>query len=108
MPFKSPFPDLDIPQTDLLSYLFGGRAVSDEPLWFNSSQPEKNLSPKRALQLVKRLGAGLSQLGMERGDVILMFTPNHIFVPVAYLGIVGSGRVFSGANPSYTAQGSSK
>lgn len=64
-----------------------------------------NLSPKGALQWVKRLGVGLSQLGINKGDVILIFTPNHIFVPVAYLGIVGSGYVFSGANPSYTGQG---
>lgn len=107
MPFKSSFPDLEIPQTDLLSYLFGNRTLSDEPLWFNSSQPTKNLSPKQALQWIKRLGLGLSQLDMKKGDVVLMFTPNHIFVPVAYLGIVGSGCVFSGANPSYTVQGSS-
>lgn len=105
MPFKSSFPDLEIPQTDLLSYLFGNRTLSDKPLWFNSSQPTNNLSPKQALQWIKRLGLGLSQLGMKKGDVILMFTPNHIFVPVAYLGIVGSGCVFSGANPSYTVQG---
>lgn len=32
----------------------------------------------------------------------MIYTPNHIFVPVAYLGIVGSGRVFSGMNPIYT------
>lgn len=32
----------------------------------------------------------------------MIFTPNHIFVPVAYLGIAGNGYAFSGANPIYT------
>ena len=32
----------------------------------------------------------------------MIYTPNNIFVPVAYLGIVGSGRAFSAANPIYT------
>ena len=32
----------------------------------------------------------------------MIYTPNHIFVPIAYQGIVGSGRVFSGMNPAYT------
>ncbi|OCL08960.1 acetyl-CoA synthetase-like protein [Glonium stellatum] len=32
----------------------------------------------------------------------MIYTPNYIFVPVAYLGIVGSKRIFSGANPAYT------
>jgi 4-coumarate--CoA ligase len=35
----------------------------------------------------------------------MILTPNHIFVPVAYLGIVGSKRIFSGANPAYTVSG---
>jgi hypothetical protein len=38
---------------------------------------------------------------------VVIFTPNQIFIPVAYLGIVGSRRVFSGINPNYTASGRS-
>ncbi|KAK2608528.1 hypothetical protein QQS21_002874 [Conoideocrella luteorostrata] len=104
MPIKSQFPNLDIPQVDLLTYLFRDRKLSDEPLWIKSGEREKNLSLKQALQWIKRLGSGLSQLGMEKGDVVLIFTPNHIFVPIAYLGIVGSGCIFSGASPSCTTQ----
>ena len=32
----------------------------------------------------------------------MIYTPNHIFIPVAYLAIVGSVRCFSAANPIYT------
>jgi hypothetical protein len=35
----------------------------------------------------------------------MIFSPNHIFVPVAYLAIVGSGRCFSAGNPVYTVAG---
>lgn len=34
----------------------------------------------------------------------MVFTPNHIFVPLAYLGAAGSKRIFTGVNPSYTVQ----
>jgi len=44
----------------------------------------------------------LNKLGVESNDVVMIVTPNHIFVPIAYLGTVGSGRIFSGANPAYT------
>lgn len=105
MPFSSPYPHIDIPQSNILSYLFGG-AVSDEPLWFDSKDPaQRNLSPKQLLQWVKRLGYGLERLGLRKGDVVMICTPNQIFVPVAYLGIVGAGCVFSGANPAYTVPG---
>lgn len=106
MPFQSLYPSLDMPKTNVLSYLFPpGEAVSDEPLWHDSKDYNRSLSPKTLLQWVKRLSFGLEKLGLRRGDVVLIFTPNHVFVPVAYLGIVGAGYIFSGANPAYTAPG---
>lgn len=54
------------------------------------------------LQWVKRLCLGLDRLGISRGDVCLIYSPNHVFIPCAYLGIVGSGRAFSAVNPIYT------
>jgi 4-coumarate--CoA ligase len=47
----------------------------------------------------------LDRIGSKPGEVVMILTPNHIFVPVAYLGIVGSKRIFSGANPAYTVSG---
>lgn len=105
MPASS-FPPLDIPKVDVLSYLFPSNvSLSDTPLWIDSSCPAENLTPRQLLQWVKRLAVGLDKLDVKPGEVVLIFTPNHIFVPVAYLGIVGSGRVFSGANPAYTVPG---
>jgi 4-coumarate--CoA ligase len=63
------------------------------------------LTPQTLLQWTKRLALGLDRIGSKLGDVIMILTPNHIFVPVAYLGIVGSKRIFSGANPTYTVSG---
>ncbi|KAB5584715.1 4-coumarate-CoA ligase [Coniochaeta sp. 2T2.1] len=103
MVYKSPYPLLDIPETNILSYLFPpGQEVLDEDIWIDSRDPSRRLSPKGALEWVKRLAFGLERLGLKKGDVAMILTPNHIFVPVAYLGIVGAGLIFSGANPSYT------
>ena len=107
MPYRSPDPDLDIPKTDILSYLFPtDAALSDQQIWIDAADPSKCLTPRQLLGEVKRLGAGLQNLGIQPGrDVCLIFTPNHIFVPVAYLGIVGYGALFSGVNPAYTIPG---
>lgn len=107
MIFTSPFPSLEIPQSNILSYLFPSTVpVPDEPLWHDAKDDKHNLSARQALQWVKRLSLGLERLGVKRGEVVMIYTPNHIFVPVAYLGIVGAGYVFSGANPAYTIPGS--
>lgn len=57
------------------------------------------------LRWIKKLAIGLDKVRCEPGQVAMIYTPNHIFVPAAYMGIVGSGRVFSGANPAYTESG---
>jgi acyl-CoA synthetase (AMP-forming)/AMP-acid ligase II len=103
MAIQSPFPPIDIPQVDLLSYLFPeGTTPSSDPVWLEASNPEHCLSPRQALNWIKRLAIGLDRLKIPAQEPVMILTPNHIFVPVAYLGIVGSRRIFSAANPVYT------
>lgn len=108
MPFSSPFPDLNIPKCNLLEYLFpAGKTPSDTPIWIDAKDPNHYLTPRTLLQWTKRLALALDRVGSKPGEVVMIHTPNHIFVPVAYLGIVGSKRIFSGANPAYTVSGKS-
>jgi 4-coumarate--CoA ligase len=108
MPFSSPFPDVDIPKCNLIEYLFPKNSTpTDKPMWIDSKDTNHYLTPRTLLQWTKRLALGLDRIGSKPGKVVLILTPNHIFVPVAYLGIVGSGRIFSGANPVYTVPGKS-
>jgi acyl-coenzyme A synthetase/AMP-(fatty) acid ligase len=106
MPHKSLYPDISIPETDILSYLFpANETPSTEPIWIDSADTSISLSPMQALQWVKRLALGLERTGIEKGQVIMVYTPNHIFVPVAYLAIVSAGYSFSAGNPAYTLPG---
>ncbi|KAL2858478.1 hypothetical protein BJY01DRAFT_256657 [Aspergillus pseudoustus] len=100
----SPFPPLSIPKCNLLTYLYPPNTTSSStPIWIDAANPTKSLSSRQALLWIRRLGFGLDRLhDVPRGSVVLIYTPNHIFVPVAYQGIVGSGRIFCGANPAYT------
>ena len=103
MVYKSPYGTLEIPETNILSYLFPrGSRPSEKPIWIDAKDASNSLSPRQALVWIRRLGNFLETLQIAKGEAVMMFTPNHIFVPVAYLGIVGAGRVFSGANPIYT------
>jgi acyl-CoA synthetase (AMP-forming)/AMP-acid ligase II len=106
MPFTSPYGEITIPKVNLLTYLFPlGDTPSTKPLWIDSKDISIALSPAQLLSWVKRLSFGLERANLKRGDVVMIYTPNHIFVPVAYLGIVGAGYIFSGANPAYTLPG---
>ncbi|KAI9371746.1 hypothetical protein BJX61DRAFT_548097 [Aspergillus egyptiacus] len=103
MAYSSIFPPLDIPNSNILSYLYPpNQTVSSTPIWIDANDPDNSLSPRQMLSWVRRIGYGLDRLRIPKGEVVMIYTPNHIFVPVAYQGIVGSGRIFTGANPTYT------
>ena len=104
MVYKSPFPDIDILEANLLTYIFPpSQEPSDKPIWIDAQDTSHKLSPRQGLAWIKRLASMFDVLNIPKGKVILIMQPNHIFVPVAYLGIAGSGRVFSGVNPIYTS-----
>lgn len=103
---SSPEPDLNIPQKNIFSYLFADEnSITDDIIWQCGEKPELTLSVKGAFETSKRLALGLQKMGLKPGDVVLICTPNHIYVPVAYLGTVSATFIFSGANPAYTAPG---
>lgn len=106
MPWQSPFNSLNIPQVDILTYLLQGDVnLTDYPIWFDAENPSQCLTMAQALELASRVAAGLDRLEVPPGDVVLTLSPNSISIPPLYLGIVGSGRIFSGASPSYTVSG---
>lgn len=104
MPQKSKFPDLDIPATNILDFIFAPNDSIDpnESIWHDSQDPTNCLSKSQGLHRVKQLAIALDRLGIKEQEVVMIFTPNHINVPIAYMGITGSKRIFSGANPIYT------
>jgi acyl-CoA synthetase (AMP-forming)/AMP-acid ligase II len=103
MPIKSHRADLHHKEGNILDWLFPeGSTPSDRPLWIDASNNDNSLSPAQLIPWVKRVGYGLQKLGVGVGDSLLVFTPNHIFVPVAYLGTVSLGCAFSGASPAFT------
>ncbi|EME49346.1 hypothetical protein DOTSEDRAFT_68206 [Dothistroma septosporum NZE10] len=110
MPFQSVLPDVKVPECNILSYLFPttntsssiNDAAGAQPLWVDAKNPKKCLTAKSALQHVRRLAAGFDRLRLPKGSVVMVVSTNHIYVPIAYLGIAGSGRIFTAANPIYT------
>ena len=104
MPQKSKVPDLTIPASNILDFVFApdDSVPPTASIWHDSVNPSNALTKAQGLHRVKRLALALDNLHIPEQSVIMIFTPNHICVPIAYMGIVGSKRIFSGANPIYT------
>lgn len=81
MIFTSDQSDLDIPKVSIVDYLFSpNKEISGQPIWIDATDNSHSLSPRAAVQWIKRLGFGMQRLGIKPGDVCVIFTPNHIYV----------------------------
>jgi 4-coumarate--CoA ligase len=114
MPTRPPYSPIDIPEKNVLSFIFPVDTLnlSDEPTWIDAANPSVYLTPQRLFSKAKRLAVGIEgrrgpdgELLAKPGDVVLILSPNQILIPAAYLGVVGSARIFSGVNTTFSARG---
>ncbi|KAK7454411.1 hypothetical protein Landi51_03531 [Colletotrichum acutatum] len=81
MVFSSRY-QIDIPEVDVLSYVFGTSALDgDLPIFVDAEKPAQNLRKPELETFVKRLAGGLRQtLGIQNDDVVLAYTENSLTV----------------------------
>jgi len=51
-----------------------------------------------------KLAVGLNELGVKKGDNVLLFLPNSFEFVIAYYGILKAGGIVSPANPTYKTE----
>ncbi|PSR97052.1 hypothetical protein BD289DRAFT_459172 [Coniella lustricola] len=100
---------MPIPETSLHQWIFG---PPDKPLvngdklsHVDADRPNTHFLTFNDYRLLsKRLGLGLQQAGLKRGDRVLAFSGNHVYYPSLFCGVLMAGGVFSGANPGFVAR----
>ncbi|CAE6398074.1 unnamed protein product [Rhizoctonia solani] len=102
--YKSAYPDCIIPRESVFSKLFPKKPEFDEDLpAFIDAVTGRTLSRGDVKDLSLRLAYGLQKtLGIQRGDTIMIFSPNSLIWPVAMLGCIAAGLKCSPANSAYT------
>ncbi|BFG23683.1 hypothetical protein CerSpe_099570 [Prunus speciosa] len=102
--FKSKLPDIPIPNhLPLHTYCFQKLSeFSDRPCLIVSSTG-KSYSFSDTYLISQKTGAGLSNLGIKKGDVIMILLQNCAEFVFAFMGASMIGAVTTTANPFYTA-----
>lgn len=107
MPTKSRW-SLPIPQTTLPSFLFESPSaqVDDQQAQFiDADRPDTHYLTHSGYRLwAQRLAMGLQAAGLKQGEPVMLYTSNTLFFPVALLGVIMAGGIFTAANPAYTAR----
>lgn len=103
MSFRSPFPDVEIPDMLLFDYLFGDVAeVADEPALIDGTTGSVTMYAELTSQILA-LAGGLSAAGAGVGEVSAVLCPNIPAFVTVFHGIMRSGGTATTINSLYTA-----
>jgi len=95
-----PVETLDVPIHDAV--LGRAQEYGDRPAMVDGVSG-KEISYAQLDQMTRRVAAGLAELGIRRGDVIALYSPNTILYPVVFYGATRAGATVTTVNALYTA-----
>ncbi|KAJ8423314.1 hypothetical protein Cgig2_026130 [Carnegiea gigantea] len=90
------------PNLSMVSFLFRNTSSYPEQPALIDSDSGQTLTFSLLKSTVAKLSHGLAQLGIRKGHVVLMFAPNSIHYPEAFLSIIATGAIATTVNPIYT------
>lgn len=101
--YRSPFPDIDLPRVDLISFLFSNpyKVPLDKPIYVDALSTE-SYSYQQVVQRTKSLAHGFRSLGVRPDDIVALLSPNSIDYGIICYAVIGCGAAVSPVNSALT------
>ena len=103
MPFRSPYPDVDIPNKPFTDVVLGEAAERSDDAALVDGITGRTLTFGGLLEQVRSVAAGLAELGIRKGDVVALWSPNSPEFAVVFHAVARLGAIVTTANPAYTS-----
>ncbi|HXJ49721.1 MAG TPA: AMP-binding protein [Candidatus Acidoferrum sp.] len=103
MIFKSPHPDVVIPDVALTPFVLGKADRLGDKVAIVEAGSGRSYTFGQIKDGVRGLAAGLHARGFGKGDVLAILSPNLPEYPIAFHGVATAGGVNTTLNPTYTA-----
>jgi acyl-CoA synthetase (AMP-forming)/AMP-acid ligase II len=101
--FKSPHPDVVIPDLALTPFVLGRAEKLGDKVAIVEAASGRSYTYRQIADGVGKLAAGLHARGFRKGDVLAIMSPNLPEYPIAFHGVATAGGVNTTLNPTYTA-----
>jgi acyl-CoA synthetase (AMP-forming)/AMP-acid ligase II len=101
--FKSPHPDVVIPDVALTPFVLGKADRLGDKVAIVEAGSGRSHTFRQIADGVRGLAAGLHARGFRKGDVLAIMSPNLPEYPIAFHGVATAGGVNTTLNPTYTA-----
>ena len=101
MIYRSPFPDVTIPEVPLAEFVLARAARGDKPALIDGSSG-RTLTYAQLADAVQRVAASLSERGFAKGDTFAIYSPNVPEFVVMFHAVARLGGIVTTVNPLYT------
>ncbi|USX50502.1 4-coumarate--CoA ligase family protein [Lentzea sp. HUAS12] len=102
MVFRSPFPDVEIPDVSLHQLLFGDIADRADRVALIDGMSGAEMTYGQLAGAIDRMAAALAARGIGKGDVVGILSPNTPYYAVVFHGILRAGATATTINALYT------
>ncbi|KAK9691171.1 hypothetical protein RND81_09G180900 [Saponaria officinalis] len=103
--YRSLRPQMEFPKNpnlSMVSFLFRNiSSISRKPALIDSDSG-KILNFSQLKSMVANISHGIINLGIKKGDVVLILAPNSMHYPIIFLSIIAAGAIATTVNPVYT------
>ncbi|TQF68581.1 4-coumarate--CoA ligase family protein [Rhodococcus spelaei] len=104
MSFKSPYPDVEIPNLSVYDFLFGSIAEADlDRIALIDGATGEETDYRTLVAKINAVAGALAARGLEVGDVVGLHSPNSPEFAIAFHGILRGGGTATTINALYTA-----
>ncbi|GBC08165.1 hypothetical protein RclHR1_07940004 [Rhizophagus clarus] len=103
---QSNFPDIDFKEIGIYQFITSNPyGIDDDKAIFIDGLTDKKLTFGQLKANSKKLAFSLkNKIKFKRGDVLAIYSPNHIDYPVAIFGTIAAGGIVTPVNPEYTSE----
>jgi acyl-CoA synthetase (AMP-forming)/AMP-acid ligase II len=101
MIFRSPHPDIEIPDVPITDYVLRHSTRLASKAALIDSVTRRSLSYADLAHAIDRTASGLADIGVRQGDVVAVYAPNSIEHVIAFHAIASLGAIVSEVNHTY-------
>ncbi len=104
MIFRSPHPTVTIPEISLTDFVLQRASEFGDKPAIIDGQTGRTITYAQLVPLVRRLAAGLADLGLMKGDVLAIYAPNLPEYILTVHAVLSIGGVVTMVPPLFTDQ----
>ena len=104
MMIRSPYPDIDIPDTPLVPFVLQHAKTLSDKTAIVCGASGRSYTYAGLATAIRQVASGLAAHGVHKGDVVGLVSPNTPDFAVVFYAIVSIGAICSTVNPAATAE----